>query len=233
MTTFPTPQFHFLRRLRTHNDRDWFAKHKPEYQATYAEFKDVCLEIISGLSDFDEEIFLQPDFYRIFRIYRDIRFRKDKTPYKEHYSCEVVRGGRESGREKYYWRLKPNNLSLVGAGWFPRNKQDLFAMRRYISSHHEEFTMLLKRVHARGFELVDYAGKLKTTPRGFDPRDPAIEYLRHQAWTIMQTWSDEAVKRGNYVEEVLAQARANQDYLAFFTRAQEDIDRHQGDYRLG
>ena len=232
MTSFPASQFDFLRRLRTHNDRPWFAAHKREYQVTYAEFKEVCLDIIAGISEFDPHVFAQPDFYRVFRIYRDIRFRKDKTPYKEHYSCEVVRSGRDAGREKYYWRLKPGDLSLVGAGWFPRDTEDLFAMRRYVSAHHSEFTAALTRAKKRGFDLVDYAGKLKTTPRGFDPADPAVEYLRHKAWTIMRTLGDEEVEGGDYVERVVAWARANQDYLAFFAAAQQEIDQNRGDYRL-
>ena len=231
MTAFPASQFNFLKQLRTHNDRVWFGLHKDDYQTTYAEFKEICLDIIAGLSEFDRQVFTQPDFYRVFRIYRDIRFRKDKTPYKEHYSCEVVRGGRDVGREKYYWRLKPGDLSLVGAGWFPRDKEDLFAMRRYVSAHHTEFTAVLERAEQRGFGLVDYAGKLKTTPRGFDPADPAIEYLRHKAWTIMRTLSDEEVRRGDYVERVVAWSRENRDYLAFFTKAQAEIDRHRGEYR--
>ena len=233
MSSFPASQLSFLSKLVKHNDRVWFEAHKEEYRTTYAEFQAFALELVTQVSAFDSQVFAQPDYYKVFRIYRDVRFSKDKTPYKEHYSLEVVRGGRHTGRSTYYFRLKPNNLSLVGAAWFPRDNRELFAMRTYLSRHVQAFEkILLAPDFAADFRLDDPFGKLKTTPRGFRKDDPAIEYLRHKSFTVIADLPDQTLLAADPVEVVESAWRRTKPYLDFFDAAWAEITQYRGKYGL-
>ena len=233
MSSFPTSHLRFLADLAEHNDRLWFEAHKAEYRATYAEFQERALDLVTAVSGFDEQVFAQPDYYKVFRIYRDVRFSKDKTPYKEHYSLEIVRGGRDTGREFYYFRLKPNGGSLVGGGWFPQDSRELFAMRKYVSRHLAIFESVLSKLRQDGFNLDDPAGKLKGVPRGFPKDDPALEYLRYKAFALVRPLPDETVLRTDILAlagDYFARARP---FLDFFTRARQEIARDRDSYVVG
>ena len=117
----------FLRDLAAHNDRDWFNEHKPRYEAAYANFKAYGQAVLDGLSHSDVL-----EGVRFHRIYRDIRFSKDKTPYKENFGGGMTRATvwRRGG---YYFHIQPGN-SFIGGGFWDPNSDDLKRIRQEIAA---------------------------------------------------------------------------------------------------
>lgn len=220
MSTFPHPQFKFLAGLTKHNDRDWFAKHKEAYQVAYAEWKEVALEITTQVATWKPDVFPQPDYYKVFRIYRDVRFSKNKLPYKTHFSTEITPEGRETGWVGYYLQIMPGGGSFLGAACFPPQSQDLFALRLYISRNYKR---LQKILDASRFSLTDPMGKLKTIPRGFAKDDPARELLAYKAWALVHRLSDKEVAKPNYPKLVSTYLQEITPWVEFFQAAKQEI----------
>ena len=129
---FDKSSLSYLKKLKINNNRDWFAEHKPIFIEAQNNAKELYAEIRNNLEKHDEI-----EKFKLFRIYRDVRFSKDKTPYKAHFAGSFSRLGKHL-RGGYYLRIRPGESFLAGGFWEP-NKEDLFRLRKEIEVDASEF----------------------------------------------------------------------------------------------
>jgi uncharacterized protein (TIGR02453 family) len=190
----------FLRGLKKHNAKPWFEAHRDEYeQDIRAPMRELIEELDVSFAGFAPEI--GGDVKRsMFRINRDIRFSKDKSPYKTHAACWFHHRGatRNVGQEAaegsagFYFHLEPGGRSMIGAGlWMPPRPQ-LNKLRDAIADDPKGFDRLARAIPKRFGGLED-EGSLKRMPRGFAEDHPAAKYLRYQSFTTGRALTDSDV----------------------------------------
>ena len=192
----------YLKRLRENNNREWFQENKKTYEIVRREFT----EEIQGLIDRFQ--FAYPALADLkasdamFRIYRDIRFSNDKTPYKPHFSAFLARGGRKSREAGYYIHIDPEG-SFYGSGVYSPEKEELLAIRQEIIYAPEKFIQLVEKGEKDGFQLID-EDKLKMAPKGFPKDSPHIDLVKYKHYFLTAPIPPEALKNGNFQDILTA-----------------------------
>ena len=200
----------FLTKLKENNDRDWFTANKKAFETEQKLAKLFFTQILNELEKTDSIEKMQ-----IHRIYRDIRFSKDKTPYKNHFSVSfdrtkpLLRGG-------MYLHIE-NNASFVGGGFWEPNYEDLFRIRKEIELDASD---LKKIITDKTF--ISYFGtiegeELKTAPKGFDKTHLDIELIRKKQFVIRRKFSNNEVLSPNFQEEVLATFQAMRPFFDYMS----------------
>ena len=179
--------FQYLKDLKKHNQREWFHEHKTAFQKAQSNAKDIFQSIRNDLEKHDEI-----DTFKLYRIYRDVRFSKDKTPYNPHFAGSFSRKG-EHLRGGYYLRIRPGESFLGGGFWQP-NKEDLFRIRKEFEYSDTEIREIMNDA---SFQSV-FGGKLegdelKTAPRGFDKEHPAVDLIRKKGFVAVRKLSDKEI----------------------------------------
>ena len=182
-----TSIFKFLTALKNNNNREWFAKNKTYYLTEEERIKDFFTAINDGLSSVDTISGM-----KAYRIYRDIRFSKDKTPYKTYRSCSFKRAT-ESLRGSYHLEIKPGN-SFIAVGFWQPNKEDLFRIRKEC----ELDSTLIKNIlsnkeFAKKFDSFYNRNSLKIAPVGFNKNHPNIDLIKKKDFIVIRNFSDEEV----------------------------------------
>lgn len=192
----------FLKELKQHNDRDWFNDNKNRYEEAKQEFEQFIDELIQSIAVFDPSIAHHTTKDCVFRIYRDMRFSKDKSPYKTNFGAHITSAAKRSeihSRAGYYIHLEPGNSMLAGGAYRPKGDW-LKAIRREID---ENAAGLKKILNSNGFKK--YFGeiegeKLKTSPRGYSIDHPEIELLRYKSFLATHPVSDEQVVNDDFLQ---------------------------------
>jgi len=193
---FPKESLQFLKNLKKHNNRDWFAENKPVFTAAQTDAKAMYAAIRSNLETHDKI-----DAFKLYRIYRDVRFSKDKTPYQPHFAGSFSRTG-AALRGGYYLRIRPGESFLAGGFWEP-SKEDLLRIRQELELDATEMRNILsakKFVSHFGGTFESY--ELKTAPRGFDKTHPDIDLIRKKGFVAVRKFTDAQVLAPNFLEEV-------------------------------
>ena len=178
--------YDFLRELRENNDREWFNAHKKRYVELKAWFDEWVGKLIEKTAGFDEEIEGLNVKDCVYRIYRDVRFSPDKSPYKTHFAAYLASpGGRNSQRAGYYVHLEPDG-SLLGGGLYCPEPSLLKKLRQDIYGNIEEFTSILEeKEFAAEFAGIDATDKLKKVPAPFPPDFPQGDLLKYKHYDIV------------------------------------------------
>ncbi len=167
----------FLKKLNKNNDREWFKANKAEYESARADLIVFVDQMIERIAEFDPMIEGLDAKGCLFRIYRDVRFSKDKRPYKINFGASINPGGRKSSVAGYYVHLEPGNCFLAGGNYMPESK-DLLAIRNSIIENSREFLAIEKDKKFKKFFGEIHGAKLKTAPRGFPKDHEMIKHLR-------------------------------------------------------
>lgn len=202
--------FEFLTHLKHNNNREWFAQHKAEYDSVVKQNKILFNQIYAELQEHDN---LKGN--HIFRIYRDVRFSKDQTPYKTNFgvgysrSKPMLRGG-------YYIQLEPGN-SFVGGGFWAPDAKDLLRIRKEF----EISTTEIEKITSDK-TFIHYFGELqgesvKTAPRGFDKNHPAIELIRKKQFLVMRKFTDKEVLSDNFRKEAVLTLLAMRPFFDYMS----------------
>ncbi|MDD3321602.1 MAG: DUF2461 domain-containing protein [Paludibacter sp.] len=193
----------FLSELKINNNREWFAENKKWYDQVRTEFETISKEFILEISKFDEEIKHVEVKDCIFRIYRDIRFSHDKTPYKTHFGIFVAAdGGRKSQRGGYYLHLDPDGCFVAVGVWCPQPNL-LKALRQSVYDNIEEFNEIrTKKSYARYFNTFLDEDKLKTVPKGFPKDFPDAELLKLKHYITEYKLPKEFNVKEDFVQQV-------------------------------
>ena len=192
----------FLSKLEKNNNKEWFDKNRKEYEATKKEFEAIVDELHTGLSKIEPGVADHKAKDAIFRIFRDVRFSKDKTPYKAHYSAVFSRGGKKAPDAGFYIHIQPGQSFLAGGMWIPEGPV-LKKMRQEIDYNFKEFKSIISNAKFKKYFKEIEGEKLKTLPQGYTADNPAIEYLKMKSIVITTKLSDKDLASKNAVSKVL------------------------------
>ena len=196
-TTIPKSAFEFLKKLKQNNHRDWMQEHKKEYQANEKVLKQFYASVQQGLEETDKI-----EKLKVFRINRDIRFSKNKTPYNVHRSVSFSRAGAHR-RGGYYLRLEPGN-SLMAGGFFDPNPADLLRIRKEIEMDASEIREILSQPEFnKAFGGFNPDNAVKTAPNGFNKEDENIDLIRLKNFFVVHKFTDKEVFSANFKDELL------------------------------
>ena len=196
----------FLKELSANNNRDWFEANKETFKYYQTEVKAVLERVKDGLSETDVI-----DKFKMFRIYRDVRFSKDKTPYKDYFSASISRLG-EHLRGGYYIHLKPGDAFLAVGFWDP-NKEDLFRIRKEIETDASDFHELLNNKSFKDIWGNFQGDTLKTSPKGFSKEHPEIGLLRRKNFVFIHYLKDEDICSENFIINTVKAFEASRPFL--------------------
>ena len=176
----------FLRKLSRNNNREWFNAHKDEYLVAKSDVERLAMELVAGVRAFDGSIGELEPKDCMFRIYRDARFSRDKSPYKTNLGIVVQRGGKKSPYACYYAHIEPGSCFLSGGVYMP-DPPTLKALRRSIDVNAEEFLEIIAEKNFRKyFSALAGENKLVKVPQGFDKNSPAAESLKYKDFYVMR-----------------------------------------------
>ncbi len=188
----------FLSELERNNNRDWFNDNKHLYLKAKDNMENVVNQIISGVSDFDKSVERLEAKNCIFRIYKEIRFSKDKTPYKTNIGASLVeKGPKTLNHAGYYIHIEPGKSFLAG-GVYMTEPKNLKVIREKISAEGEDFLQILNKKSFRD-NLELRGDKLVKVPQGFDKDNPMGDYLKFKQFTVFHSLSDEDVVNENFI----------------------------------
>ncbi len=186
----------FLKDLKKNNDRDWFNKNKDRYIAANENFTSFVQTIIDSVAKFDKTMAGLDAKKSVFRIYKDVRFSKDKSPYKTNLGASIPGKGKTSLITGYYLHIEPGASFLAGGAYMPE-PDSIKAIRKEISANGKSF---LKIINDKTFKnLFNIEGeKLVNVPQGFDKEDPMGEYLKYKAIVMFHKMDDKTVLSENF-----------------------------------
>jgi uncharacterized protein (TIGR02453 family) len=198
MTAIVNPSiFKFLNDLKQNNTREWFAKNKEYYQKEEDQIKDFFTDINEELSAIDNI-----GSMKVYRIYRDIRFSKDKTPYKIYRSCGYKRAT-EALRGGYHLEITPGG-SFLAAGFWQPNKEDLFRIRKEFEMDNSIIEDILNTTNIKNtFGSFYTRNSLKVAPTGFDKNHPNIELIKKKDFILLRNFTNKEVLSKNFYTTVI------------------------------
>lgn len=211
----------FLSELTLHNDREWFQTHKATYDQLRQDFEAAVGRWLKQLSTQDASLAGLEPKKCIFRIYRDVRFSKDKRPYKTHFSAYFSAGGKAGNGPGYYVQLGPNGQTLLAGGLYEPEKEQLARIRQEIDYNGEALHALLDAPSFRKYFDGMGGDKLKKAPAGYPTDHPDIELLKHKSFVVSHIVPDATARQLDLDTYVPAAFQAMQPFCAYL---QEAID---------
>ena len=194
--------FQFLKDLKVNNDRDWFNANKDRYKQAKEEFDQFINALIAEIAKFDPTVAHFTAKECVFRIYRDVRFSKDKSPYKTHFGGHITSAPKKSEihtRAGYYIHLEPGASMLAGGAYLPESKW-LRSIREKICSETKDFKKILNnRAFKETFGEIE-GEKLKRPPRDFPGDHPEIEILKQKSFLATHKLKDKDVLANDFVK---------------------------------
>lgn len=187
----------FLAELAENNNRAWFVMNKPRYDILRAEFLELVTALIADISKFDPAIAGCNPKKALFRINRDMRFSKEKIPYKTHFSASINASGlkkpSQGGGPSYYFHIDQTGTLLIAGGeWMPPADR-LRAIRQHVIDDATGFSKLLKNKQLmQTYGDLQQEGKLTRPPKGFDAEVPHLDYIKLKSFIV---WNEMAVKK--------------------------------------
>ena len=202
MTTISKSSFKFLKDLKKNNNRDWFNDNKPKYLAAKEEFESFIDGLIKNISKFDPSIAHHTGKNCVFRIYRDVRFSKDKSPYKTHLGAHVTSAAKKSeihSRAGYYIHIGPGESMLAGGAYLPQGPW-LKAIRQEIAYHPKEFKKILNSKSFKQYFGEMEGEQLKKAPRDYPQDHPEIELLKYKSFLATHYCKDAEVTSPDFLK---------------------------------
>lgn len=197
LTQIPASAFDFLDQLRENNDRGWFAANKTVYQHEFAQIAAFADNLLHQLNRHDV-IETASGGKSMYRIYRDIRFSKDKTPFNTYWGGRFRRAGKQR-RGGYYYHFEPGNKSFVLAGFWGPNAQDLKLIRDDIAFDPAPLrSILTDNTFISSFGALQ-GEQLKTSPKGYERGHEAIDLLRYKQFLVRRQFSDREVLSADFL----------------------------------
>ncbi|HLS31667.1 MAG TPA: DUF2461 domain-containing protein [Flavobacteriaceae bacterium] len=196
MQTIPKEALEFLSAIKENNNREWFNERKEEFKAIENQMKQFYQQVELLLNKQDD---IQRT--RAYRFYRDLRFTKDKTPYKKHFAAIFIR--RKPGlRGSYYIHIQPGNNSQIGGGFWKPNSADLKRVRKEWELDSSEVREILEDKNFKKHWHEMQGETLKTAPRGFNREHPDIDLINYKQWIFRHQFSDKEVLSEDFATTV-------------------------------
>lgn len=209
--TIPQEVLSFLENLEKNNNRDWFNERKTEFKNLKNEVKIFNNALLSELNRHDNI-----EKMKLFRIYRDVRFSKNKMPYKTHIASSFRRLKPEL-RGGYYLHIKPNNESFIATGFWDPNKDDLMRIRKEFEIDDSEIREIIDNKTFKSIWGDMQGDEVKTAPRGFDKDHEAIDLIKKKQFVFTKKFTDKEVLQPDFLEEVNAAFKAIRPYFDYMS----------------
>lgn len=188
----------FLKQLAKNNRKEWFDENRKSYEAAKAEFEKLVATVIAKSLSFDPQLAGLEPKNCMFRINKDVRFSKDKSPYKTNMGASIAPGGKKSMVPGYYLHVEPGKSFLAGGCWQPM-PEALAAIRQEIDYNGKEFRKILSaKAFKTYFGALSEEGKLKTAPKGYEKEHPDIDLLQHKSFIVVHDLTDAQVADKNF-----------------------------------
>lgn len=212
--------FDFLKKLSRNNNREWFEKNKGKYLEVKEIFDAFAVELFEQIVMFDESIAAQDPKKLTFRIYRDVRFSKDKTPYKTHVSAAYSSVGKGLSKPGYYLQVEPGNKSFLGIGQYMPDADGLARIRQEIDYSGDELKKAFKdKSFKKYYDGFWEEGALKNAPKGYPKDHPHADWLKLKSFIITHEFKDTEVLSKNFLKNVASAARAGKPVNDFLNHA--------------
>ena len=191
----------FLDDLKANNNRDWFLDNKKRYEIFKKDYQQLVGNFLDAMKPLDPSLELLEVKNCTFRINRDIRFSKDKTPYKSHVGVWLSSGSKENNRSGYYVHIE-RNKSFIAGGFYCPEAEDLKKVRKEIAFFYDDLETILQEKNFKK-EFGDFdrneSSMLKNPPRGYEKDHPAIEYLKLKSFEASQKFDISEVLKKDFV----------------------------------
>jgi len=212
----------FLKNLKKNNNKPWFEKNKSVYLTAKEDVEHFVERLIEGFGKTDTDIAPLQLKDCTFRIYRDVRFSKDKRPYKANMGAYLNKGGKKMPTAGYYFHCEPGSCFVAGGMWMPM-APELSKVRQEIDYSFTEWTKILgsrtfKKMFAGGLDQTDI---LSRPPKGYEAENPAIDYLKLKSFVVRHPLTDEQMVSRSLLKEVMATFDVMRDYVHFLNRSIE------------
>ena len=211
--------FQFLKQIKKNNNKEWFEKNKPAYLQAKEEYEMATQQVINNLAKFDAPIAGLEAAKTTFRIYKDVRFSKDKTPYKSNFGASINPGGKNSMIPGYYMHAEPGNSFLAGGCYMPMPDK-LAAIRQEIDYNYADFKKILSSAgFKKYFNGISDEGKLVNPPKGYDKENPAVEILKNKHFIVVHNIEDKAMLEADFPKQAAAVFKAMNPFILFLREA--------------
>ncbi|WP_452598826.1 DUF2461 domain-containing protein [Pontimicrobium sp. MEBiC01747] len=210
-TTVDKNVFPFFKKLEKNNNRDWFNENKPEFKALESNIKVFYNAILERLNVHDEI-----DKLKLFRIYRDVRFSKNKLPYKTHFGGAFHRT-KPRLRGGYYLHLQPNNESFIATGFWEPAKEDLLRIRKEFEMDDQEIRDIINNKTFKSIWGEFVGEEVKTAPKGFSKEHPAIDLIKKKQFIFTRKFTDKDVLASDFLDKVDDAFKAIRPYFDYMS----------------
>jgi len=192
----------FLKDLEANNSREWFDQNRGRYDVTRKQFLDVAEKLIHEIRQFDDEVPELNPKDCVFRIFRDVRFSKDKLPFKSNYGCFIARGGKKSGFAGYYFHIQPGECFLSGGIYMPLPEY-LQAIRQEIYYHPKNYIDLIEDKTFKTTYTLEYFDKLKTAPKGYPKDWEYIDLIKNRNYAFGHRIEETELFSSDFIEKAI------------------------------
>jgi uncharacterized protein (TIGR02453 family) len=211
----------FIKDVAANNNREWFAENKDKYEEARANVLELVAAIIPELAKIDPLISAELDPKKcLLRIYRDVRFSKNKDPYKNNFGMWFSarsKGGNEPG---YYLHIQPGKSFIAGGYWMPEAPH-VKLIRQEIDYNIGDFKEIINNKDFKEKFKLGESGSLKNAPKGYDPADPNIEYLKLKSFEASMQLNDEEFYKTDVVNKLVSSFKIISPLVAFLRNAIE------------
>lgn len=219
-----TSTLQFLKQLAKNNNKEWFNANRKKYEAAKEDHLQLVQKILSAFSETDTSLSSLAAKDCLFRINRDIRFSKDKSPYKTNIGAYINANGKKSMNAGYYLHVQPGE-SFVGGGLYQPDAQALKKVRQEIDYNFNEFKSIInnkkfKAVYTKGVSK-DGDLSLSRPPKGYDENNPAIEYIKLKSFIAMAPLTDAQLTDKKFVATVVKAFESLHPLIVFLNKALE------------
>ena len=208
----------FLSELAVNNNRDWFQTNKKSFDAAQANLVEFSGYLIGEIGKFDDAVIGIDPLSCVFRIYRDVRFAKDKSPYKTNLGTYISPGGRKSMQPGYYLHVHPGHSFIAGGKHIPDGPETL-KIRNAIAANTDEFLKIVEKKSFRETFGEMRGDRLKSAPKGFDPDHKAVEYLKLKEFMAFQELPDEVLTSPEFPKSLVRTLKQMYPLIAFLRKA--------------
>ena len=208
----------FLGKLSKNNNKTWFDKNRDNYALAKEDYELFVTGILAVLSKGEPVFKEQTAKDCIFRIFRDVRFSKDKSPYKDHFGAFFSKGGRKYPGAGYYVHIQPGGNSFAGGGLWVPEAPILKAVRQEIDYNFKEFSdIITDKKFKKLFKEIN-GEQLKTLPQGYTADNPAIEYLKMKSYTVSHPIADTDITEKNFAKKIMDVFETMRPFIQFLNR---------------
>ena len=213
----------FLKDLKKNNTKEWFDVNRKIYELAKQDFLALTTEVLKGIALKDETLAHIDPKKCVFRINRDVRFSKDKSPYKTNMGMSLAKGGKNGMSAGYYFHLEPG-ACFIGGGLYMAMPEEVKKLRQEIDYNWSEFNKIItNKKFVETFASLDKSAEftLVRPPKGYDETNPAIEYIKLKSWIAGASLQDEDLQDKSLAQKIITTFENLKPLIDFINRAME------------